>query len=275
MPITTFIPYQTMKRVSRSAAGSMSRSVKRRRAVAMPQDRGGVGDRFLVPELGSGRVEVGHVRVLVVGGDLERRTGPGRGTTLPAAMPGAWPCTTGITLSPMSATRRPTRTRSRNRGPPEHAAALAEIPLPLPGANPGADGLGNGSRTADARTSGCRADQLADRSRTTLKATRVPPDHKAFARPRVPVAGRGDPHNPAGTVAGIGWPRDHLAAGLGRRTPAVTERRGPQMRASHVDPPYCAAAVPSRLRAARCRAGCSGAERRVGPDLLCPDGRGR
>ena len=54
----------------------------------MPQDRGGVGDRFLVPELGSGRVEVGHVRALVVGGDLERRTGPGRGPTLPAAMPG-------------------------------------------------------------------------------------------------------------------------------------------------------------------------------------------
>jgi carbonic anhydrase/acetyltransferase-like protein (isoleucine patch superfamily) len=46
-----------------------------------------------------------------------------------------WPCTTGITLSPMSATRRPTRTRRRNRAPPGHAAALAEIPVTLPRAN--------------------------------------------------------------------------------------------------------------------------------------------
>jgi len=68
---------------------------------------------------------------------------------------------------------------SRNRGPPEYAAALAEIPLTLPGASPGAAGSDDVSRTADPRTGGCRADQLADRSRTTLKAARVPPDHKA------------------------------------------------------------------------------------------------
>ena len=49
------------------------------RVVHAAQDRGGVGDRFLVPELGSGRFEVGDVRALVVGGDLEGRTGPGRG----------------------------------------------------------------------------------------------------------------------------------------------------------------------------------------------------
>ena len=57
--------------------------------------------------------------------------------TLPAAMPGAWPCTTGITLSPMSATRRPTTPRSHSRGPPEHAAALREIPLTFPGTGGG------------------------------------------------------------------------------------------------------------------------------------------
>ena len=49
------------------------------RVVHAAQDRGGVGDRFLVPQLGAGRVEVGHVRALVVGGDLERGPGPGRG----------------------------------------------------------------------------------------------------------------------------------------------------------------------------------------------------
>ena len=43
------------------------------------QHGGGVGDRLLVPELGPGRVEVGDVGALVVGGDLERRPGPGRG----------------------------------------------------------------------------------------------------------------------------------------------------------------------------------------------------
>src|SRR5690606_34891347 len=36
-------------------------------------------DRLLVAELGPGGVEVGDVRALVVGGDLERRAGPGRG----------------------------------------------------------------------------------------------------------------------------------------------------------------------------------------------------
>jgi hypothetical protein len=42
------------------------------------EDGGGVRDRLLVAQLRTGRVQVGHVRALVVGGDLERGPGPGR-----------------------------------------------------------------------------------------------------------------------------------------------------------------------------------------------------
>ena len=38
-----------------------------------------VGDRLLVPELGARRIEVGHVRALVEGGDLEGRPRTGGG----------------------------------------------------------------------------------------------------------------------------------------------------------------------------------------------------
>ena len=44
-----------------------------------PEHAGGVGHRLLVPHLRSRRVEVGDVGALVVGGDLERRAGAGRG----------------------------------------------------------------------------------------------------------------------------------------------------------------------------------------------------
>ena len=197
-----------------------------------------------------------HVRVLVVGGALERRTGPGRRPTLPAAMPGAWPCTTGITLSPMSATRRPTRTRSRNRGLPEHAAALAEIPLPLPGANPGAAGLDNGSRTADARTSGCRADQLADRSPDDAESHPGASGSQSLAaRPRVPVAGRGDPYNPAQVPS-------TASVGPGTTLPRAWAGERPQSR-SAVDPDEGLARRPALLRDRCAVEGCglAGAER--------------
>ena len=49
------------------------------RVVHPAQHGGGVGDRFLVAELGAGRVEVGDVRALIVGADLERGPGAGRG----------------------------------------------------------------------------------------------------------------------------------------------------------------------------------------------------
>src|SRR5690242_14662402 len=50
------------------------------------QDGGGVGDRFLVPELGTGRVEVGHVAALVeVFSKISAISLPGsRWTSLPA-----------------------------------------------------------------------------------------------------------------------------------------------------------------------------------------------
>ena len=47
--------------------------------VHAPEHPGGVGDRLLVTELGAGRIEVGDVGALVVGGDLEGGSGPGRG----------------------------------------------------------------------------------------------------------------------------------------------------------------------------------------------------
>ena len=49
------------------------------RVIHPAQHRGGVGDRLLVPQLRAGRVQVGHVRALVVGADLERRAGAGGG----------------------------------------------------------------------------------------------------------------------------------------------------------------------------------------------------
>ena len=47
--------------------------------VHAPEHPGGVGDRLLVAELRAGRVEVGDVGALVVGGDLEGGPRPGRG----------------------------------------------------------------------------------------------------------------------------------------------------------------------------------------------------
>ena len=49
------------------------------RVVHAAQHPRGVGDRLLVPQLRTGRVEVGHVRALVERRDLERRPGPGGG----------------------------------------------------------------------------------------------------------------------------------------------------------------------------------------------------
>ena len=43
------------------------------------EDTGGVGDRLLVSHLRTGRVEIGDMRALVEGRDLERRTRAGRG----------------------------------------------------------------------------------------------------------------------------------------------------------------------------------------------------
>ena len=66
------------RRSSASSSTSSWRVAAELDGVVHPAEHaGGVGDRLLVAELRAGRVEVGDVRALVVGRDLERRRGCG------------------------------------------------------------------------------------------------------------------------------------------------------------------------------------------------------
>ena len=128
-----------------------------------------------------------------------------------------------------------------------------------------------------ARTESCRAGQLADRSRATLNATRVPPDHKASRSASRPGSRSRRPRTTRGYRRRRRLARVPPCRGPGRRTPAVTERHGPPMRASQLEPPiwrrlgrlvFHAHAAPNMMF-------CRGGESPRAIKIPRPDARGR